>query len=548
MKKQSRRKFIINATVAGLGSATVFPTFSFKNAVSKKSRPSISLWGSSPEIVHESTWLPLDWWHIEHQDNVKLQQGQPEWVPEATYEDPNFDYLGFWPSVWQDTESRQWRMLYFATGLPLTLMGAESDDGIRWRPINRPDIKVIGEKYAPNHLFTLPSANGGPIYLDPVAADGKPWKFYAVQRGGPAADRAQHDPNSYFHEIVTGEGVKNYLADNVMVTSADGLHWKLDPEARWGGPPWHPDPPVNCYYNEGRGEHVMITRPGWGDRRIAIQTSPDAKKWSNLELLMQPDPTDLPQTQFYGMKVVPYSDIFLGLLWMAHFSSSERLERFNQLWGPIDCQLAYSFDGRNFHRGLRESFVPLNEPGLPGSGVVYPTTMLEHNGQLRIYSGASRDLHHQYTKSQFVRKGQQPPSAVIMHTLRKDGFTYLASHGNWASLTTKPLALFAPELRLNVLAPYGELAFQVTDLLSKPISGYTYADCVPLKEMDSLDAPLRFRNKPDLSDLMNKPLRLQMKFRGTRFHAMRGQFRWLDALGVTLLNDGKPIGRTYPEF
>jgi hypothetical protein len=45
-------------------------------------------------------------------------------------------------------------MLYFATGIPLTLMGAESDDGIHWRPMNRPDIKVTGEKYAPNHLFS----------------------------------------------------------------------------------------------------------------------------------------------------------------------------------------------------------------------------------------------------------------------------------------------------------------------------------------------------------------------------------------------------------
>jgi hypothetical protein len=125
---------------------------------------------------------------------------------------------------------------------------------------------------------------------------------------------------------------------------------------------------------------------------------------------------------------------------------------------------------------------------------------------------------------------------------------YLASRGNWASLTTKPLALFSPELRLNVLAPYGELVFQVTDLLSKPIAGYTFDDCVPLKEVDALDAPLRFRDKPDLSDLMNRPIRLQMKFRGARIHAMRGQFHWLDALDVALLKDGKPIDRESFDF
>ena len=55
--------------------------------------------------------------------------------------------------------------------------------------------------------------------------------------------------------------------------------------------------PLNCWhvehYNHHRGEHVMITRPGWGDRRIAVQTSPDARKWSNLELLMQLDALDV---------------------------------------------------------------------------------------------------------------------------------------------------------------------------------------------------------------------------------------------------------------
>ena len=139
--------------------------------------------------------------------------------------------------------------------------------------------------------------------------------------------------------------------------------------------------------------------------------------------------------------------------------SSERLERFNQLWGPIDCQLAYSYDGMSFHRGLREPLIPLNELGQPGCGVVYPTTVLEHDGQLRIYSGASRDLHHQYVKSQFVRKGKQPPTAIIMYTLRKDGFMYLASGGSWATFGSKPLVLFDGRLTMNLEAPTGEVYY-----------------------------------------------------------------------------------------
>lgn len=492
-------------------------------------------------------WLFWDWWHIEHQDNVELRQGQPQWRPEGTYEDPTFDYLGMWPTVWRDSRSGRWRMLYCASGFPLTLMGAESDDGVRWRPLKRPDIRPPGKKYAANHLFTVDRANGGVVYVDPVAADGQPFKLYCIQRGGPAAKRARLDPDSYFHEIVKGEGAKPYMADNLVVTSADGLHWQIHPKARWGKAPWHPDPSTYCFYVPQRKRHVMTTRPGWGDRRIAVQTSADALAWSGPELLTQPDPLDPPQTQFYGMPVIPYEGQFVGFLWVAHFASSQRLERFNQLWGPIDCQLAYSFDGLHFQRGTRETFIGLNEPGQPGGGVMYPTCLVEHEGELRIYSATSRDLHHQYAKTQFLRKGEVPPTAITLHTLRKDGFTYLTSRGHWANFTTKPLALLKPELRLNVLAPHGEVRLQVTDLHSKPLPGYRFDECVPLKEVDTLDGAVRWK-KGDARKLVGKVIRLQIQFRHARLYALRGSFHFLDALDVAMIKDGKQVDTSLFDF
>lgn len=501
----------------------------------------------SASSVAPKTWLFWDWWHVEHQDNLELRQGVARWRSEGTYEDPTCDYLGMWPMVWRDEPSGKWRMLYIVTGFPLSLMAAESDDGMHWHPMDRPDIKPPGGKLSANHLFTVERANGGPIYHDPVATDGRPFKFYCIQRGGPAAARAKLDPNSYFHEIVAGEGVKPYMADQVLAASADGLHWELDETARWGEPPWHPDPPVACYWSPHRGKHVMVTRPGWGDRRIAVQTSDDALRWEDLELIMQPDPLDPPQVQLYGMPVIPYEGQYVGLLWMAHFSSSHRLARFNQLWGSIDCQLTYSFDGEHFQRGIREPFVPLNEPGQPGSGVVYPTCMIEHEGELRIYSAATPDLHHQYAKTQFERKGKNPPSAIILHTLRKDGFTYLESRGNWGSLTTKPLTLLGPGLRLNVAAPYGEVRFQATDLSSRPLKGMTFDECVPVCEADSLDWEICWKEK-STADLVGQVFRLEMVLRNARVYAVRGAYHFLDALDIAMNADNKPIDTSLFDF
>ena len=468
-------------------------------------------------------------------------------MPEATYEDPSMDYLACWPAVFRDEPSGKWQMLYPISGFPLNLMGAESEDGVHWKPMDRPDIVPPGGKIAPHHLFAVERANGGPVYIDERAEDGFRFKFYCVQRGGPVAERARLDPNSYFHEIVAGEGVKPYMADNLVVRSRDGLHWEVDEDGTWSMPHWHPDPPMTAFYNRETGKHVMVTRPGWGDRRVLAIDSTDARNWENLRILLQPDPVDPPQMQFYGMPVHRYEGTYVGFLYMARFMNAERLERFNQLWGPVDCQLAYSFDGEHWQRGLREPFVAVNEPGEPGSGVIYPNALIDAGSELRIYSASTLDLHHQYAKTQNLAKGEVPPSAILLHTLRKDGFTYLESKGNWATFISKPMVLFKPDLTMNALGPHGEVMFQLTDLQSRPLDGYRFEDCQPLVEVDDAAAPLCW-NGAALEPVLNRIVRLEVKFRHTRIHAIRGDFHFADALDVALIADDKPIDPTLFDY
>ena len=442
--------------------------------------------------------------------------------------------------MYEDEATGLWHMLYPIAGFPFVLSGAESEDGVHWRPMDAADVDPGGQKLAPNHLLTVPNANCGGVYIDPVAADGRPFKLYPIQRGGAVADRARLDPDSPFHEFVKGKGAKNWMAEGVVAASADGLHWEMVDDASWGAPGWHPDPPPGCFYSDHLQKHVMVTRPGWGDRRLAMLTSDDALHWDDLQFLMQPDPTDPPGVQFYGMPVVPYECAYVGFLYLARFDNASRLARFNQLWGYVDCQLAYSFDGSHWQRGLREPFIPVNEPGAPGSGVVYPTCMIEAGDELRIYSASTRDLHHQYAATQFNPKGNIPPTAILLHTLRKDGFMYLASKGNWATFITKPIVFLKPELTVNVLAPHGEAVFQLTDLESRPLEGFTFDNCLALRECDELAAPIRWQGR-SLEEVTNRVLRLEAKFRNARIHAFRGEFHFVDALDVALIDDGRPI-------
>jgi hypothetical protein len=245
------------------------------------------------------------------------------------------------------------------------------------------------------------------------------------------------------------------------------------------------------------------------------------------------------------MPVFEYERQYVGLLWVFHNATSEPTRSFNRFVGWLDCQLTYSFDGMRFFRSARDPLVALTEPDEHGCGGIEPSSMVVTDDEIRIYSCGSKAQHG--TNFQTRRAGAKNFEALLLHTLRKDGFTYLRSRGSWASLTTKPLVLFDGELYLNLEAPWGELRYQLTDLKSEPIEGFTFDDCAPLIRENSLQASLRWRDKSAAS-LIGQPLRLHLQWRDARLYAVRGRFHFLDAQDMHLLQDGQPIDPTRFDF
>jgi hypothetical protein len=58
--------------------------------------------------------------------------------------------------------------------------------------------------------------------------------------------------------------------------------------------------------------------------------------------------------------------------------------------------------------------------------------------------------------------------------------------------------------------------------------------------VDALALALRWKGK-SLQEIVNKPIRLQAKFRNAQLYAVRGKFHFLDASDIRQLEDGKPI-------
>jgi len=164
-----RRRFLQHAgavSAAGLAVADV--------ASAKQPPPAA---GTSDR--QELTWLFWDLWRFDRVTNLKHRQAEARLRPEATFADPLMFGHNSWPTVYFDKAAGLWRMLYSIDWKPYTLMLAESDDGIRWKPAPQPQVTPPGKKQAPHHLFTL--AGGGGVYLDPIADDGFPFKVYVHQ-------------------------------------------------------------------------------------------------------------------------------------------------------------------------------------------------------------------------------------------------------------------------------------------------------------------------------------------------------------------------------
>jgi len=508
-------------------------------AVPARSEPSTTGRGHGNQKL-----LFFDLWNLDYWGNVELAQGEPKWVADASYTDPGSPPQGmYFPSVLPPQGDRPWRLLYSMKWSPFTLMVAESDDGLRWHPLAVDDVEPVGGKLAPHHVFTLPGGAGSGVYIDPRNSDGYPYRIFGRQHGDPVFRRALVDPEHPWHDIVTKEGEKRYLSEAVTLVSKDGVHWHLKTGGHWnwGQAGWYPEPPVFAFWNARTQQHVMTVRPGWGDRRQCLRTSTDLHSWSDPELLFQPDALDTAgPIAMYALPVRPLAggEGFAGLLWIFHNSSSEPVASFNQFFGTMDAELAFSYDGIRFRRTLRRPFLRRNPPPEYGCSQIRVCSIIETESEIRIYSEGHRAAHGHERSAQ--RRSAEPLNAMIVHTLRKDGWMFLRSRGDWARFQTKPFTLFKPSIGVNLDARYGEMRFQLTDEKSDPLEGFSFDQCVPLQGIDALDQKLEWR-EGDPGAVTGRVLRLEVKFRNAHVYSFVMDHHFLDAMDYRLLQDGKSI-------
>jgi hypothetical protein len=484
------------------------------------------------------TMLFWDYWKVHHLDNVELVPGRPKWVPEGTYYDPHRNSGGT-GRVYFDEAVGKWRKLNAYNQFFIS----ESDDGIHWRPASFPDIVPQGGKVAPHHVFTLPGEGPTPgwLYLDPLAADGYPYKIPVIQSGRRVYERALADPNHRWHELARKfQKPKLHFMDHVMHVSKDGLSWETRMDYDWGQGRFSPEEPHFMFFNHLTGKHTLTVRPGLGDRRVAITMTDDFKSWTEPRVVLQPDLLDGKILEFYAMPVFPYGTHFVGFVWASHFATSGGPDFMVLHKGPQNPQLVYSSDGETFVRPTRTDFIEYNEPGEIGCHSIRPEGMVTLDDEIRIYSVGGVSAHGTPVPADLKQKAK----GMLLHTLRRDGFMYFRTRGYWGEFTTRPFAVFDGGFTMNAMAKTGEVRVEIRSDKNEPVEGYTLDDCVPLKFGDSLKHPLQWKSRKNLDELIGKVIRLRAKFYNARVYSFCGDYHFTDAHDARLLKDGVPLHDT----
>jgi hypothetical protein len=446
-------------------------------------------------------------------DNVIHGVGQPELIPESVwYDDDRLNTHWGYPGVFFDEADGLWRMVYQAKlvdsatsqrwGMKWVKLVAESDDGLHWRQRDtRKDIEITGRRFA--HQATGGGAEWASIYIDKQA---------------PPEERVKK------------------LGGQEVWASPDGVRWKH--LSNWRDDV--SDAPMCAVWNEVYGRHFIYGRPAKGDRRWTVRQTDDWRTFTDPMLVMQSDGADEPLTDLYGLPVIPYEGMFIGLVWLYHGAAHlPNSTPYKFTGGKVDCQVAYSLNGISWQRTQRDTFIGQGAPGTATGACVYPTCVVQRpdTEDLWIYASASA-----------VEHGLTPKGggSIVAYRMRKDGFAYLESRSGAGKIATKALYWRGGELKLNVqgngkygwgggaskLSPwerftlFGGVRVQINDWRGNLIEGYSFDECKLFSGDNTAWRPT-WSSKRKLNDLKGTTFQVAIELNNTRLYALRGNFQLL---------------------
>lgn len=367
----------------------------------------------------------------------------------------------------------------------ITLLGyATSEDGVHWDKPVLNQLDVDGS--TANNLIDLGRTNCEGFALLHDRQDPDPqrrFKGLYWEHGGTDAFRP-HKGRTIWGE---GEGDGMWMS-----FSPDGVHW-----SDCGNNPVIPlgsDTTQSLVWDETLQQYAAFGRFGAGGRQMARALSDDAVHFAPPERVFTPDAQDEEGTQFYGVPLMLYEGLYLGMVWVYR----EGVD------GCIDTSLAVSRNGIDWERVLdRQSFLPLGAPGSWEDGMVrISQNFVVRDDTVYLYYGGVEGPH---TGRKFAAVERRHASAIGLATLRRDGFVSLDAGDEAGHFLSKPLGKVNDTLHLNArAAANGWIKASLTDDTGRPLEGFA----PQAFSGDSTDAELSFPQST--AALKEKEVRLRI--------------------------------------
>jgi len=371
---------------------------------------------------------------------------------------------------------------------------AESDDGVHWRKPQLGIIEFNGSKE--NNLVW----DGDAVNLAPFRDD------------NPAAD-----PSERYKAVGRNR-------DLYALVSPDGLHWRLA-----GDKPIFTDRPFDshniAFWDSAEQQYVAYTRGvrtegalgegmesrfKGGVRWVRRATSKNFRDWSELELIKT---GDAPMEEFYTNATIRYERApdYL-LMFPSRFASAREPKpgwEFGK--GVNDIALLSSRDGINFSRTFMEAFI---RPGLD-QGNWHERSLYMERGILQT-SPTELSLY-------CMQNWRLPSVHIRRYTLRPDGFVSVQGPYSGGELLTRPLRFSGREFRINFsTSAVGSVKLELRDAAGKPLPGFELENSIEIYG-DKIDSTVAWKDRPDLSSIAGKPVRLRFVLKDADLFAI--QFR-----------------------
>jgi hypothetical protein len=408
---------------------------------------------------------------------------------------------------------------------------ALSDDGIRW---TKPALGIHDHYgYARTNIVFRPPAGGKSrfdslaVFKDSVDADpGRRYKmvtfqyndehYYAVDKPRPSgcyaafsADglRWREEADQPFLLIGNGMGdTLNLMHDTRRNRYVIFTKIFVTPEGRF------------IYRDAGSQQRIRRADGGFDSpehpvtlvRHRGQAESTDMLHWTEPVWIVPKDDRDPADVQFYNNTGFLYGSQYLGLLAVYHPDTT----------GSIDVQLISSRDGRNWRRAFdRSPILACGEPdGEWDFGPIATSSEPPQRvgDELRVYYGSGWGRHSGTGPDVPARDGQSG-RAIGMAKLRLDGFVSLETGAEPGTLTTVPLLLEQPGIRVNAEVR-GAATVEVLDAAGLPVAELSGPAAGRIAG-NGTALPVRFDRPEALRAWVGRPVRLRFTLRDASLYS-----------------------------